>query len=263
MSRSLRSLRRLRVVVPVVACLALAACKVDLYTNLDERQANEMIAVLVKSGIPAERTVGKTGRLSIAVDQQRFAEAIEVLRAAGLPRATYANLGEVFKNDGLVSSPVQERARLIFALSQELSESVSSIDGVLSARVHLALPENDLMKRTLLPSSASVFIRYRADAPVPALVPQIKMLVTNGVEGLSYDKVTVVLVPVAAEEAQTQRIELRTFLGLRLDQASIAGARTIALVVSLLFLALVAATVALAWRTFARGPRLRPVGTKP
>jgi type III secretion protein J len=253
----------LRLAVVLAGCLALAACKVDLYTNLDERQANEMVAALARSGIPAERSLAKNGRLSIAVDQQRFAEAIEVLRAIGLPRNSYANLGEVFKNDGLVSSPVEERARLIFALSQELSESVSSIDGVLSARVHLALPENDLMKRTLLPSSASVFIRYRADAPVPALVPQIKMLVTNGVEGLSYDKVAVVLVPVAAEEVQAQGNKLQTFLGLRLDQASIAGARTIAVAVGVLVLALVAAIAGLAWRSFGRGHRLRPAGTKP
>jgi len=52
-----------------------------------------------------------------------------------------------------------------------------------------------------MPSSASVFIRHRANMRMDNLVPQIKMLVANGVAGLSYDKVSVILVPVQAHEA--------------------------------------------------------------
>jgi type III secretion protein J len=86
---------------------------------------------------------------------------------------------------------------MIFALSQELSRTVSEIDGVLSARVHLVLPENDPLRQQLIPSSASVFIRHRASIPINDLVPQVKMLVANGIAGLSYEKVSVILVPVA------------------------------------------------------------------
>ena len=96
---------------------------------------------------------------------------------------------------------------MIFALSQELSHTVSEIDGVLSARVHLVLPENDPLRQQLVPSSASVFIRHRSKAPVGNLVPQVKMLVANGVAGLAYDKVSVVLVPVDSQAPQTQAQE--------------------------------------------------------
>jgi type III secretion protein J len=89
---------------------------------------------------------------------------------------------------------------MIFALSQELSRTVSDIDGVLTARVLLVLPENDPLREKAVPSSASVFIRYRADMPIEHLVPQIKMLVANGVAGLSYDKVSVILVPVQTHD---------------------------------------------------------------
>jgi len=71
---------------------------------------------------------------------------------------------------------------------------------VLSARVHLVLPENDPLRQQLVPSSASVFIRYHANVRMEDLVPQIKMLVANGVAGLSYDKVSVILVPVQAHD---------------------------------------------------------------
>lgn len=180
------------------ACvLSLAACKSELYSNLDQDHANEMVATLRQHGIPAERAAGKGDRISVMVDENRFAEAVQVLKDNGLPRQEFATLGEVFKKDGLVSSPVQEKAQMIFALSQELSRTVSEIDGVLSARVHLVLPENDPLRQQLVPSSASVFIRHRASAAIGDLVPQVKMLVANGISGLSYEKVSVILVPVA------------------------------------------------------------------
>lgn len=185
----------------IVGALVLTGCKSDLYTDLDQRQANEIVATLLQHRIAAERTFGKAGKVSVAVDSGRFADAITILNDNGLPKQQFATLGEVFKRDGLVSSPVQERAQMIYALSQELSKTVSDIDGVLSARVHLVLPENDPLRQQLVPSSASVFIRYRANMRMDDLVPQIKMLVANGVAGLSYEKVSVILVPVQAHEA--------------------------------------------------------------
>jgi type III secretion protein J len=186
-----------RFALAVLCALTAASCKSDLYTNLDERHANEIVATLRQHGIPADRTVGKGNHVSVAVDESRFAEAVTVLKDNGLPREEFATLGDVFKRDGLISSPVQERAQMIYALSQELSKTVSEIDGVLSARVHLVLPENDPLRQQLIPSSASVFIRHHASTPMIDLVPQVKMLVANGVAGLSYDKVSVILVAVA------------------------------------------------------------------
>ncbi len=113
-----------------------------------------------------------------------------------MPRQPFKSLGEVFKGSGLVASPVEERARYVYALSEELSRTISDIDGVLSARVHVVLPKNDLLRQDATPSSASVFIRHASNAKLSALLPQIKMLVANSIEGLSYDKVAVVFVPV-------------------------------------------------------------------
>ncbi len=60
------------------------------------------------------------------------------------------------------------------------------------------LPENDPLRRDAQPSSASVFIRHRADMDVGAMIPQIKTLVANGIAGLTYDNVSVVPVAAAA-----------------------------------------------------------------
>jgi len=169
--------------------------------------------------------VVKGGQYTVVVDKARFADSIAILNEAGLPKQEFQTMGQVFKKDGLVSSPMQERAQMIFALSQELSRTVSEIDGVLSARVHLVLPENDPLRQQLVPSSASVFIRHRSDAAVGNLVPQVKMLVANGVAGLSYDKVSVILVPVDAQKAtQGQDPEMVSFFGLWMYRNNLAQA---------------------------------------
>ena len=183
-----------------LVAVSLAGCKTELYTDLDQKQANEIISALFRQGIPAERLALKGGKYIINVDESRFAEAVNILNENGLPRQQFATMNDVFKKDSLVSSPVQERAQMIYALSQELARTISDIDGVLSARVHLVLPENDPLRQHLVPSSASVFIRHQANVAVSDLVPQVKVLVANGVAGLSYDKVSVVLVPVEARD---------------------------------------------------------------
>ena len=217
--------RRVRRALVLLAALLLSACETELYNNLDQRQANEMVATLQQRGIPAQRVAVKGGQYTVVVDKDRFAESITILKDAGLPRQEFQTMGQVFKKDGLVSSPTQERAQMIFALSQELSRTVSEIDGVLSARVHLVLPENDPLRQQLVPSSASVFIRHRSNAPVGNLVPQVKMLVANGVAGLSYDKVSVVLVPVDSQKpSQGQDLEMVSFLGLWMHRDNVAQA---------------------------------------
>lgn len=214
-----------RVLVLLVALL-LAACEAELYNNLDQRQANEMVATLQQRGIPAQRMAVKGGQYTVVVDKARFADAINILKEAGLPKQEFQSMGQVFKKDGLISSPTQERAQMIFALSQELSRTVSEIDGVLSARVHLVLPENDPLRQQLVPSSASVFIRHRSSTPVGNLVPQVKMLVANGVAGLSYDKVSVVLVPVDSQKPVQagQDLEMVSFFGMWIQRDNLTQA---------------------------------------
>lgn len=174
--------------------LALSGCKVELFRALPQGEANEMLSILLVNGVSASKSAAKDGTDMILVEQSQFAPAVELLRARGFPRHRFETMGQVFQPSGLVASPTQERARLLWALSQELSGTVSQIDGVLTARVQVVLPDNDLLNRDPTPSSASVFIRYDEQSEVTKLVPQIKMLVADSVQGLAYDKVSVVLI---------------------------------------------------------------------
>lgn len=191
-----RPRKRLQLLALLPLLLALVGCKADLYTKVQEREANEMLAVLLKNGVDALRVAAKDGTITIQVEQTQIASAIDLLNGEGLPRHAFKSLGEVFSAAGLIASPIEERARYVYALSEELSRTISDIDGVLSARVHVVLPKNDLLRRDTTPSSASVFIRHDSRANLSILLPQIKMLVANSIEGLSYDKVAVVFVSV-------------------------------------------------------------------
>jgi type III secretion protein J len=185
--------------VPHAALLALVllgGCgQQEVYGKLTETSANEMIAVLSQNGISASKVAGEKDNWSITVEPDSFSRAVETLRAHGLPHENYESLGTVFKKEGFTSTPLEERARLIFGLSQELSKTISEIDGVVQARVHLTMPEADPLSREAKPSAASVFVKYRTGFDLRSQTGAIKSLVTNGIDGLTYDRVSVVMVP--------------------------------------------------------------------
>lgn len=255
--------RALQGVALLVMVLLLQACDTNLYTNLDEREANIIVATLARSGISAGRQAQDEGQMTVTVSEERFAEAVEILDRAGLPEQKFANMGDIFQGNGLVSSPVQERAQMIYALSQELSHTVSQIDGVLSARVHVVLPDNDLLQQNSTPSSASVFVRYIPSLEIDPLIPQIKTLVANGISGLSYDKVSVVpIVSVIPKEMRsTPQPLMSSFLGIEMPAASVSRAGWIIGLLSVAVIGLAAAVGWLVWRQ--RRQRPYPLTTAP
>jgi len=178
--------------------LLLSGCgKMELFSQMSENEANAMIAILLQAGIDTDKKAGKDNMYSLSVDKENFAEAVSLLRLYGFPKEHFQGLGTVFAKSGLVSSPTEERIRFMYALAQSMEETLSQIDGVVLARVHIVLPAyNPYAEVASSPSAASVFIKFRESAKLDAYVPQIKALVVNSVEGLSYDNVTLALFPV-------------------------------------------------------------------
>ena len=173
--------------------LLLAGCDkaATLFSGLAEGQANAALAALLESGIAATKAPGDEGTWNVVISQKDFAEAATLCERRGLPRRTFNGVGVVFKKTGMVSSPSEERIRFMDAIAQDLSQTISMIDGVVDARVHVVLPENDPFAKNALPSSAAVALRSRWDADLTEAIPQVKSLVKNAIEGLAYEKISV------------------------------------------------------------------------
>lgn len=176
--------------------MLLAACgsRVDLMGAIPEDEANEVLGALLKADIRANKVTGKEGMVAVQVESQQVSRALQVLRENGLPRERHAGMGQVFKKEGLISSPLEERARYIYALSQEISGTLSRIDGVLYARVHVVLPERGAAGEPGVQSTAAVFIKHQEGYDLELLQPQIRRLVTNSIPGLSAERVSIVFV---------------------------------------------------------------------
>lgn len=173
--------------------LLLAGCdkEATLFSGLVESQANAALAALLESGIAATKAPGDEGTWNVMIGEKDFAEAATLCERRGLPRRTFNGVGVVFKKTGMVSSPSEERIRFMDAIAQDLSQTISMIDGVVDARVHVVLPENDPFAKNTLPSSAAVALRSRWDADLTEAIPQVKSLVKNAIEGLAYEKISV------------------------------------------------------------------------
>ncbi|MCC5979113.1 MAG: type III secretion inner membrane ring lipoprotein SctJ [Salinarimonas sp.] len=219
----------------VTLCLFLAACQVELYGNLSQREANEMIAVLARAGIEASRDEVGDNLFRVMVDESRMADAVEALAGAGLPAERYQSLGEIFPGDGLIVSPYEQRIRTMHALNQEIARSISTISGVRNARVHIVLPELDLRGQPMNRPSASILIHHAPGLDTEPLATRVRMLVANAVQGMDFRNVAVAffdtsagmpagVMPSGAETASDESNVAATMVNARAAQNLVAAA---------------------------------------
>ena len=196
MKNNITTFSKLRVYLVLVLGLFLSSCQMELYGNLSESDVNNMLSIMLSNGIDSEKVIDKkTNAFKLMIDKSKIPEAIGLLREHGFPREKVSGVKDLFKKEGLVSSPMEERVRYIYALSQSVQETLSQIDGVLTARVHIVMPENNPFVDTSKPSSASVFIKYHPSSDIRNIKSKIKLIVEKSIEGLTYEKVSVVMLP--------------------------------------------------------------------
>ncbi|MEM4989110.1 type III secretion inner membrane ring lipoprotein SctJ [Collimonas sp. H4R21] len=201
--------------------MLLTACgNAALYDQIGEADANEMLSVLGKAGIAAEKSQRSADGWRIVVASSDVSLALEVLNSGGLPRERFRNIGELFPKEGLVSTPVEEHMRTIYAVSQELSRTISGIDGVITARVHLNMPRKESLLQAPQIATASVFVKYRAEVNMQQNVLAIKELVIGAVKGLDHSNVMVALFPWSPQSATTTSTEYTQVLGVAVSPRS-------------------------------------------
>ncbi|VVN54513.1 hypothetical protein PS685_01588 [Pseudomonas fluorescens] len=198
--------------------LAVTGCgeSVVLHSQLSEQEANAVIAELADKQVHAQKVPDKNG-ISIRVRTEAISRAINSLSAAGLPRTKRSTLGDIFRKEGVISTPLEERARYIYALSQELEATLSSIDGVIVARVHVVLPERVAPGEAVQPASASVFIKHDARLDPDGIQSRVRRMVASSIPGMAMaidnaHKITTVFVLAAAFQDNQQLLFFGPFL---------------------------------------------------
>ena len=176
--------------VVLLGVALLAGCKAELFSRLSEADANSVLEALYSEGVSAEKSTRDREFWSVEVAEGDMQRALRITKERAVPHERFATMGELFKKEGLVSSPSEERLRYIFAVSQELSNTLTQIDGVITARVHPVIPANDPLADRVKPASASVFIKHHGQADVQQMAPAIRNLVARSIEGLSPDNVS-------------------------------------------------------------------------
>jgi len=174
--------------------LVVFGCRSRIQQGLAEQEAHLVQTVLLERGISAEASPegGKKASWMLEVPTDKASEAVRVLTDLGLPRERAPGFSEVFGKGSLVPTPLEERALYLQALSGELSRSLETVDGVLSARVHVVLPAppHPGTQPTLAKASALVRVRAGWLSRVQTHADGLRRLVASGVEGLAPENVS-------------------------------------------------------------------------
>lgn len=187
-----------RAIVWGIAVLSLAGCATEVQSGLDENQADAIVVALHRAGIGATKDAqgrGDDARYAVSVLDEDVAQALNVLQEEHLPGRPEPGLHDLFGEGGLVPTATEERARYIAALSGELSRSLESIDGVLDARVHVALPERRDFQLDEQADRPRASVLLEVDPAVTLDTASVEALVSGAVSGMRADDVAVVSMP--------------------------------------------------------------------
>jgi type III secretion protein J len=220
-------------------------CSSVVASDLPETEANRAVVALEEHGVSAEkeRDPETEGRFRVSVGRDEAAAA-GVLSRASVPSRENPGVLQSLGSGSMVPSRLAEHARLLSGISGELEQSLQAVDGVVSARVHLAAPERSPFDEEA-PSrpSASVLIRHRGAAP-PLAISDVQRLVAGAVPGLSPTDVSVVASPAPAGVRPVEK-ELRRVGPITVTRASLSPLRFVAGGAVLLNLALLGAVLLL------------------
>ena len=207
----------------VAAALLLSGCEMtELYSQLDEQEGNEMLALLLLHNIDSRKRAGKDNLVSLDVNKHRIPDAMELLRKNGYPKDRFATFKDLFNADKLIATPYEDRTRYTYGLSQELADTLSRVDGVMTARVHLVIPAEDDKDKEAKVASAAVFIKHNPNYDMVENIPKIKSVVASGIQSLDYEDVNVALFPAIPNDVvQLGEKPLRSILSIELTDRSV------------------------------------------
>ena len=127
-----------------------------VYPGLSESDRQMAFEALSGANFNA-RIDSATGDLK--VPDARYHEARIFLASRGLPQeGTTGGISGLTDEASMTSSQFMEQVRYVSAMEQELARSVTQINTIRAARVHLASPKQSVFVRNRTPAKASVVV---------------------------------------------------------------------------------------------------------
>lgn len=161
-----------------------------LYADLSTVDSSAVAASLESSEIPYE--VSADGQ-RIMVQEDQVGKARMLLAQQGLPNG--GSLGyEIFDDQsGFGTTNFVQNINQVRAMEGELSRTISSMDNIRSARIHLVLPKRELFSRESREASASVFLGIRPGAKISQEeIVAIQSLIASAVPELEIANVSLI-----------------------------------------------------------------------
>jgi flagellar M-ring protein FliF len=160
-----------------------------LYGQLSDRESGQVMDALTAAGI--EFKLNPSG--AVSVPESKVQEARIRLASQGLPQSDAMGIEMIQKDSALGTSSMMESVRYQSVLETELARTIVKVQGVQTARVHLALPKPSVFLRDAHKATASVMLQmYPGRRLEPGQVAAIVHLVASSVPELSPTDVTLV-----------------------------------------------------------------------
>lgn len=179
----------------LLVLICLSGCKEkNLLQELDQYQANEVISVLQQHNIRADKVDNGKKGFSVTVAEPDFTAAVYWVKVYELPPRPRVEIAQMFPADALVSSPRAEKARLCSAIEQRLEQSLQTLPGIISARVHLSYDiDAGESGRPSVPVHLSALAVYERGTPLGLQISDIKRFLKNSFANVEYDNISVIL----------------------------------------------------------------------
>jgi flagellar M-ring protein FliF len=158
-----------------------------LYSNLDAEDVNRIGSALSEVGISFD--VNEAGT-AVLVEPGKTAQARMILAGKGLPKSDKSGY-ELFDQMGSLGlTSFMQQVTRVRALEGELVRTIQQLEGIKSARVHLALKSEGAFRNRDEKPSASVVVRSTG-MPNEETTNAIRQIVAAAIPGLTAEQVVV------------------------------------------------------------------------
>ncbi|EAQ98443.1 flagellar basal-body MS-ring/collar protein FliF [Congregibacter litoralis] len=191
--------RQLALLIGLAASIALAMGMVQwvvepnykpLYGTMAPEDTNDVIASLEANGMDY-RMDQRTGMVAVPAGEVHRARLL--LAGDGYPRGEGVGFESLYREQEIGLSSFMEQARFHRALESELARTISALDNVRGARVHLAMAKQSAFLRQREQPAASVMLNLYAGRTLnDRQLAGIIHLVASSVPNLESEQVSVV-----------------------------------------------------------------------